>query len=310
VIAGPHVESPIISLPKAGAPPTFARVSPLPPIVNSSGPSSGAKVITATTPANPAVVTRESKGVKTLPLAAVTPSPAPKSTKSSSATVVLNDVPTTPSSRHTKGTAGPSATPVGFRVSRIASSEGAENEGLPPQADATKHPSETGGNLGKTSATAATVVLTEPPSSPTGTPGSRHSKGATAAASPTPTPAAANKHSKTIAIASPSPTPAAKHAKALATVAAAPTAEAIADAVTPTLASSKKTHKAASATPEPDAPPAAAVTGADIVASNPLLPPPSAITANPMPATPRTPTRRATPSYKVDRFEDLRSKGY
>ena len=85
VIAGPHVESPVFSVPAAGAPSQFAKISPLRPA--GTGPAlplpPAVKVITRISTPTPAPTTPEPKVAKSKVLAVApppTPTPAPDPT--------------------------------------------------------------------------------------------------------------------------------------------------------------------------------------------------------------------------------------
>lgn len=130
---------------------------------------------------------------------------------------------------------------------------------------------------------------------------SKASKSSTSetAATESSTPAPSGKHSKksgaSVAAASPTPSLGKKGSKAPAPVADAPSTPA------PASVAASKTHKKPSPTPAPE-PAVVTRSDADTIASDPLLPAPTTTNV--------VPIQRAGSGYKVDRFGDMRGKGY
>ena len=287
VIAGPKVESPIIPLPHAGSPPTFAKVNPLPP-QGSSGLAAALlaapRVVTATPPPSaPSIVIHESK--RSSEVAAATPSP--------------------PSSHKHKNDVAAATTPAPEANSpKVTFVDRAIEEAPSTPAPAAKH-----FKTGLSKSTGASPALAElapelpekldKPAKPvpaaevsasaaTTSPVSRHSK-SVASATPTPASKSRSEHSKPlVAVSTPAPK---KATKALPPIADAPEP-------TPATAANKKTHK-------PPATESPAATGnQQVFTSTPVLP-------TPEPNTPETtPLIRTSNGFKVDRYEDLRNKGY
>ncbi|HEY3901110.1 MAG TPA: peptidoglycan DD-metalloendopeptidase family protein [Chthoniobacter sp.] len=307
VIAGPHVESPIIQLPHAGSAPTFAKVNPLPP-QGSSGLAAALLaapriVVTATPTPAPAVVVHEAKRSSEV-VAAAPPTPAPAvKTSKSSRVAQASPTPSPASSRkHKNAVAAVTAPAPEANSPKVAfvdhAAEGASSTPNP----AAKH-FKTGVSKSTTASTASAELAPELPeklekpakpsaeASASVAPSSSGSKHSKSVASATPTPAAKSRseHSKPlVAVSTPAPK---RRTKTLPPIADAPSA-------TPAVA--KKIRKSPEAAQESSA----ATENQQVFTSTPVLP-------TPEPNTPETtPLVRTRNGFKVDRYEDLRIKGY
>lgn len=147
----------------------------------------------------------------------------------------------------------------------------------------------------KISKTSIIIADPAPSSAPPST--AKSSKAESVAKTEPSTPTPSGKHSKksgtSVATASPTPSASQKGPKAPAPVADAPS--------TPASVAAHKAHKGSVPPPTPQ--PAPAARGeTDTVASDPLLPAPTTTNVVPM--------QRGNSGYKVDRFGDMRGKGY
>jgi hypothetical protein len=275
VIAGPKVESPIIPLPHAGSAPTFAKVNPLPP-QGSSGLAAALlaapRIVTSTPTPAPAIVIHESKRSSEVVFAPTPATPVPKSSSVAKVSPKVSFV--DHSVEETSGTPAPTAMHFKTGVSKSGATASTASLELAPELP---------GKSEKLAKTAASTAATTSSSA-------KHSK-SVASATPSPASKSHSEHSKPLVAAS---TPAPKRgSKVLPPVADAPEAAS-------TVIESRKPRKATKTAEESPV----ATGNQQVFTSKPVLP-------TPEPNTPETtPLVRTSNGYKVDRYEDLRTKGY
>lgn len=314
ILAGPHVQTPVFGPTAAGAAPRFTKVSPLPPVVSPSTSAPAVKVVTKLSTPAAAPSAPEPRVVKSV-AAVATPTPAPKATNAASIHALASaSPPPAASAKHSKATAASSSPESTTKTTASTHSVAAASP--TPAASTKRTNATTAASASKPAARTAKTSTTETAAttaSSTSASSTKHSKSTAASATPTPsgkaskksttgssvaaasrTSAPATKTTKTVAAAS-TPAPAAKKSvKTPAPVAAAPTP-------TPAPIATGKTRKVPTASPTPR-PAVAAKADGETIASVPLLPAPTTKDVAPI--------RQVGPNYKVDRYQDLRGKGY